>query len=100
MTAAPLPRPPFEPDDSANKSSDREQISTLLNENSAAIVPPGMINDGDASGGISPVLALKELLARWHREQNKIQDLLGSLSFALRSFNNLNQFFRIDSLSC
>lgn len=95
MTASPLPRPPFDSDDPANKSNDREQILTLFNENSAAIIPPGMINDGDASGGISPVLALKELLARWHREQNKIQDLLGSLSFALRSFNNLNQFLEL-----
>jgi len=95
MTAAPLPRPPFEPDDSA-KNSDREQISTLLNDNTGLIVPPVLINDGDAaSGGLSPVLALKELLARWHREQNKIQDLLGSLSFALRSFNNLNQFLEL-----
>jgi hypothetical protein len=41
---------------------------------------------------VTPVVALKELVSRLHREQNKIQDLLSSLGFALRSFNNLNQF--------
>lgn len=46
------------------------------------------------SGG-TPVLALKELVARLHREQNKIQNLLSSLGFALRSFNNLNQFLEL-----
>ena len=44
---------------------------------------------------INPVLALKELVARLHREQHKIQDLLSSLGFALRSFNNLNQFLEL-----
>ena len=34
----------------------------------------------------TPVLALKELVARLHREQYKIQDLLSSLGFALRRF--------------
>ena len=43
----------------------------------------------------TPVLALKELVASLHREQKKIQDLLSSLSFALRSFNNLNQFLEL-----
>lgn len=43
----------------------------------------------------TPVYVLKELLARFQREQNKIQDLLSSLGFALRSFNNLNQFLEI-----
>lgn len=45
--------------------------------------------------GITPVFVLKELVARLHREQSKIQDLLSSLSFALRSFNNLNQFLEL-----
>lgn len=44
---------------------------------------------------INPVLALKELVAVLHREQRKIQDLLSSLGFALRSFNNLNQFLEL-----
>lgn len=43
----------------------------------------------------SSVLALKEIVARLNREQNKIQDLLSSLGFALRSFNNLNQFLEL-----
>jgi phosphoserine phosphatase RsbU/P len=46
-------------------------------------------------GDVTPVVALKELVARLHREQNKIQDLLSSLGFALRSFNNLNQFLEL-----
>ncbi len=49
----------------------------------------------NASTDINPVLALKELVARLHREQHKIQDLLSSLGFALRSFNNLNQFLEL-----
>jgi phosphoserine phosphatase RsbU/P len=65
MTAVPLPRQPAQP-------SDR------------------------SSGTVgSPVVALKELVARLNREQNKIQDLLSSLGFALRSFNNLNQFLEL-----
>ncbi|BFM38076.1 GAF domain-containing SpoIIE family protein phosphatase [Synechocystis sp. LKSZ1] len=46
----------------------------------------------------SPVLALKELVASLYREQNKIQNLLSSLGFALRSFNNLNQFLELTPL--
>jgi len=34
-------------------------------------------------------------VARLNREQHKIQDLLSSLGFALRSFNNLNQFLEL-----
>jgi len=46
----------------------------------------------------TPVVALKELVASLQREQNKIQNLLSSLSFALRSFNNLNQFLELTPL--
>ncbi|MDY7012346.1 MAG: SpoIIE family protein phosphatase, partial [Cyanobacteriota bacterium] len=52
----------------------------------------------DESGQLpdaTPVSALKELVARLHREQNKVQNLLSSLGFALRSFNNLNQFLEL-----
>jgi sigma-B regulation protein RsbU (phosphoserine phosphatase) len=44
------------------------------------------------------VFALKELVSRLHREQTKIQDLLSSLGFALRSFKNLNQFLELTPL--
>lgn len=44
---------------------------------------------------VTPVLALKELVARLHREQQNVNDLLSSLGFALRSFNNLNQFLEL-----
>ncbi|MFE4104920.1 PP2C family protein-serine/threonine phosphatase [Almyronema epifaneia] len=43
----------------------------------------------------TPVFALKELVGRLQREQYKIQDLLSSLGFALRSLNNLNQFLEL-----
>ncbi|MGA0200454.1 MAG: guanylate cyclase, partial [Prochlorotrichaceae cyanobacterium] len=43
----------------------------------------------------SPVLVLKELVAKLNREQTKTQDLLSSLGFALRSFTNLNQFLEL-----
>lgn len=48
--------------------------------------------------GAKPVLALKELVASLYREQNKVQNLLSSLGFALRSFNNLNQFLELTPL--
>ncbi|MBF2058584.1 MAG: SpoIIE family protein phosphatase [Cyanobacterium sp. T60_A2020_053] len=38
------------------------------------------------------------MVANLQREQNKIQNLLSSLSFALRSFNNLNQFLELTPL--
>ncbi len=58
--------------------------------------PSQQPNDyNNAPTDINPVLALKELVARLHREQHKIQDLLSSLGFALRSFNNLNQFLEL-----
>ncbi|WP_083636921.1 PP2C family protein-serine/threonine phosphatase [Leptolyngbya sp. 'hensonii'] len=66
MTAVPVPRQPSQPPDRAG-----------------------------ASPEMTPVFALKELVARLHREQHKIQDLLSSLSFALRSLNNLNQFLEL-----
>jgi phosphoserine phosphatase RsbU/P len=52
-------------------------------------------NSTKATAEGTPVSALKELVARLHREQHKIQDLLSSLGFALRSFNNLNQFLEL-----
>lgn len=52
-------------------------------------------SNSDAAAEVTPVFALKQLVARLHREQNKIQDLLSSLGFALRSFNNLKQFLEL-----
>ncbi len=59
--------------------------------------PPSQPADRSSNSAtdVTPVLALKELVARLYREQNKIQDLLSSLGFALRSFNNLNQFLEL-----
>jgi sigma-B regulation protein RsbU (phosphoserine phosphatase) len=67
MTAVPLPRQPSQPSDRNNAGS----------------------------ADVTPVFALKELVARLNREQHKIQDLLSSLGFALRSFSNLNQFLEL-----
>ena len=47
---------------------------------------------------ITSVVALKELVASLKKEQNKVQDLLSSLGFALRSFSNLNQFLELTPL--
>jgi len=62
----------------------------MLVSNSAM---PNGIPTGLPNG--TSVYALKELVARLQREQYKIQDLLGSLGFALRSLNNLNQFLEL-----
>jgi sigma-B regulation protein RsbU (phosphoserine phosphatase) len=70
MTAVPLPRQPSQP-------------------------PDRTTTPGGGAPDITPVFALKELVARLNREQHKIQDLLSSLGFALRSFNNLNQFLEL-----
>lgn len=53
---------------------------------------------GNSSADVKPILALKELVASLYREQNKVQNLLSSLGFALRSFNNLNQFLDLTPL--
>ena len=79
MTAVPIPRQP-----STNGNPDLHDL-------------PAESNYGEGRRS-SPVLALKELVARLHREQYKIQDLLSSLGFALRSFNNLNQFLELTPL--
>lgn len=60
-------------------------------------MPPG---SSDTTGQAprpeaTPTFALRELVARLQREQFKIQDLLSSLGFALRSLNNLNQFLEL-----
>jgi len=41
---------------------------------------------------------LRAQIAKLSREQTKVQDLLSSLGFALRSFNNLNQFLELTPL--
>lgn len=72
MTSVPIPRQPSQPSD--------------------------FNGGGSATPEITPVVALKDLVSRLRREQNKIQDLLGSLGFALRSFNNLKQFLELTPL--
>lgn len=62
--------------------------------------PPSKMHGtiGQTSTESTPVFALKELVASLYREQNKVQNLLSSLGFALRSFNNLNQFLELTPL--
>lgn len=64
----------------------------------AAPLPSQPQSPDDNNSEATPVTALKELVARLYREQNKIQNLLSSLGFALRSFNNLNQFLELTPL--
>ena len=78
----PRPTPPF---NSSPEGSRRAVVS-----NSAM---PNGIPTSLPSG--TSVYALKELVARLQREQYKIQALLGSLGFALRSLNNLSQFLEL-----
>ena len=58
-------------------------------------LPFNSLPEGTALSSTTPVFALKELVARLQREQYKIQDLLSSLGFALRSLNNLSQFLEL-----
>jgi phosphoserine phosphatase RsbU/P len=44
---------------------------------------------------ITPISALKELVADLNRQQKKTHELLSNLGFALRSFKNLNQFLEL-----
>ena len=60
--------------------------------------PQENITNHPSHGDETPITALKELVASLQREQNKIQDLLSSLGFALRSFSNLNQFLELTPL--
>lgn len=59
--------------------------------------PPDRLG-GSTAPEVTPVFALKELVLRLRREHNKVQDLLSSLGFALRSFTNLNQFLELTPL--
>jgi phosphoserine phosphatase RsbU/P len=47
------------------------------------------------SSEITPVIALKELVASLNRQQKRTHELLSNLGFALRSFENLNQFLEL-----
>jgi sigma-B regulation protein RsbU (phosphoserine phosphatase) len=69
----------------------------------ASPIPPIAINSGPNNGAIvpvtpSPILILKELVAKLYREQNKVQDLLGAMGYALRNLHNLNQFLELTPL--
>jgi len=60
-----------------------------------AITPPSKIT---AQTDTTLVSALKELVSGLYREQNKVQNLLSSLGFALRSFKNIDQVLELAPL--
>ena len=72
MTVIPFPQP-------FSDNSDRASNSVLKEEKSSIVV-------------------LKELVSALQREQIRIQDLLSSLGYALRSFSNLNQILELTPL--
>ena len=78
MTVIPFPQP------FSNNNEDRELTPKNLSPSS---------NDE-----VSSIVLLKELIADLQREQTKVQNLLSSLGFALRSFSNLNQFLELTPL--
>lgn len=62
----------------------------------AVPIPQPPSQSGDSSDATAPpVAALQDLVASLNRDRYKIQNLLSSLGFALRSFNNLHQFLEI-----
>ncbi len=71
-------------------------IPTVSNSESSSPLAPTEVSNLQSES--SPMLAVKEMVASLHREQSKIQNLLSSLGFALRSFNNLNQFLELAPL--
>ena len=77
MTVIPFPQP-------FSNNEGREQTSQNISSPS--------------SDEISSIVLLKELVADLQREQTKVQNLLSSLGFALRSFSNLNQFLELTPL--
>ncbi|MEL7036941.1 MAG: PP2C family protein-serine/threonine phosphatase [Cyanobacteria bacterium J06592_8] len=79
MTALPLPQ-----------HSDRFSYGTPSKAES--------LSKASTPADITPVTMLKELVARLHREQQNVNELLSSLGFALRSFKNLNQFLELTPL--
>ena len=57
--------------------------------------PTDQTTNETSDSSVTSVYALKEMVARLHKEQQNVNDLLSSLGFALRSFNNLNQFLEL-----
>ena len=83
---------PFHGHPSQNNNS---IVNTGVEQGSDTSVLPAV---NSSQKEVNPILALKELVANLQREQNKVQDLLSSLGFALRSFSNLNQFLELTPL--
>ncbi|MEM9568060.1 MAG: GAF domain-containing SpoIIE family protein phosphatase [Cyanobacteria bacterium P01_E01_bin.34] len=69
--------------------SEPESISSAL-----ARTPP-IIQLADGTQTVASVGALKQLVGHLNRERIKVRELMSSLGFALRSFNNLNQILEL-----
>ena len=69
--------------------SEPESISNALARN------PPTIQLADGTFTVASVGALKQLVEHLNRERIKVQELMSSLSFALRSFNNVNQILEL-----
>ncbi len=62
------------------------------------MIPPSKTNQILTPTDTMLVSALKELVAGLYREQNKVQNLLSSLGFALRNFKNIDQVLELAPL--
>lgn len=108
MTTVPVPRQPSQPEASGPLPSSSRGFPYSYEEPSYAERSVSKASPEDRrkctdyshheTTNVTPVTTLKELVARLQRERIKIQDSLSSLSFALRSLNNLNQFLELMSL--
>jgi phosphoserine phosphatase RsbU/P len=96
----PVPSQPVSPQSQApDRESEHLELGSLELASHPGISEMGLtevnLTDAAITPDIAPVFALKQLVARLQREQSQTQELLASLSFALRSFNNLNQFLQL-----
>ncbi|MEL6552300.1 MAG: PP2C family protein-serine/threonine phosphatase [Cyanobacteria bacterium J06621_11] len=96
------PIPPINPSSGGHPSLANSTLSGGVVSGGVSGSLPSRASSGRAANAVAgglpsggSVYALKELVARLQREQYKIQDLLGSLGFALRSLNNLSQFLEL-----
>ncbi|XGB38843.1 MAG: PP2C family protein-serine/threonine phosphatase [Cyanobacteria bacterium LVE1205-1] len=67
-------------------------MTSILSRQFAGLPDPSSSRSGSETASIT---SLKELVSQLYREQIKIQDLLVSLGYALRSLDNLNQFLEL-----
>ncbi len=89
------PTPPFNSSPEGRSEGRSEGSGRTVPSDIAGPTLPNPPLPSPAMPSSTSVYALRELVSRLQREQYKIQDLLGSLGFALRSLNNLSQFLEL-----